>query len=343
MDFVELNNFVSMYEKPVLGSVSSKEKVMALSVDKSSDGSLKGIARKILDREGSVDEPGFIDISELILVESESGLDWKEKGVIKFSQEEEVVGLLSSDRKFFLGFEDPDIISKGSETEVFFTIAFKYNDEDKYDIYLGNSTGPNLTQLNMNKPVLGPIGDDIFGFKEVCACDEEKDGKKFYLTEMGVGRQNRHVSVISSVQVDSGKKEWVFDKIVADPDKLKIDWCGGHLSPCTLFSRTFLDYGVLRVGILNGREKEKTVDGKKIYGKFRPGLFLFNPVTGEIPWISKEPLFEDPGATTITFASDFLQTGDKEGLLYCHVNDSFIRAYKLRADKIKELLPNKLD
>ena len=87
---------------------------------------------------------------------------------------------------------------------------------------------------------------------------------------------------------------------------------------------------------------EKILEGKKVYGKFRPGLFLFNPKTGEIPWVSPNPLFEDPKARTITFASDFLQISKHEGILYCHVNDSFVRAYEIDAKELKRYLKEKV-
>ena len=78
---------------------------------------------------------------------------------------------------------------------------------------------------------------------------------------------------------------------------------------------------------------------KKVYGKFRVGLMLFDPETGEIPWISEKPLIEDPNAKNITFASDFIETGEKEGILYAHVDDSFIRAYKINVDGLRDFLP----
>ena len=79
---------------------------------------------------------------------------------------------------------------------------------------------------------------------------------------------------------------------------------------------------------------------KKIYGDFLPGIALYNSETGEIPWVADKPLFKDPKATTITFASDFIQTSKTEGILYAHPNDSFVRAYRLNALKLRSLLPS---
>jgi hypothetical protein len=42
--------------------------------------------------------------------------------------------------------------------------------------------------------------------------------------------------------------------------------------------------------------------------------------------------------TSLTFASQFVETAPGEGILYAHVDDSFVRAYTLKAEWIKELL-----
>ena len=54
-----------------------------------------------------------------------------------------------------------------------------------------------------------------------------------------------------------------------------------------------------------------------------------------------EPFIQDSEAITITFASQFVETAQGEGILYAHVDDSFVRAYNLKAESIKSLLPNK--
>mgnify|MGYP006883582331 CR=1 FL=1 len=105
----------------------------------------------------------------------------------------------------------------------------------------------------------------------------------------------------------------------------------GFISNSNQAEFTFLDQ--------NGREVKKIVNKEKIYGKFCPGLIIYNPETGKIPWIAPECLFEDPDARTITFSSDFLRTEKQSGILYAHVNDSFIRAYKIDANELKKLLP----
>jgi len=88
--------------------------------------------------------------------------------------------------------------------------------------------------------------------------------------------------------------------------------------------------------------QKKRVRGKLTYGDFKIGLCLFDPKTGKIPWISEKPLIEDPNAKHITFASDFLRTSRDQGLLYAHVDDSFIRAYRLNAKELKQYLPQSI-
>jgi hypothetical protein len=70
------------------------------------------------------------------------------------------------------------------------------------------------------------------------------------------------------------------------------------------------------------------------------GLIIYDYENGVIDWASPEPLIRDSEAKTITFASQFVETVPGEGVLYAHVDDSFVRAYSLYADGIKKLLPN---
>ena len=68
-------------------------------------------------------------------------------------------------------------------------------------------------------------------------------------------------------------------------------------------------------------------------------MILYNYKTGKIPWISSDPLFEDPDADTITFASDFLMRNENDGILYTHIDDSFVRAYRIEGEALREFLP----
>ena len=47
----------------------------------------------------------------------------------------------------------------------------------------------------------------------------------------------------------------------------------------------------------------------------------------------------DTESVTITFASQFIETAPGEGILYAHVDDSFVRAYTLRAAGLEKLIP----
>jgi hypothetical protein len=90
---------------------------------------------------------------------------------------------------------------------------------------------------------------------------------------------------------------------------------------------------------MNGREANKKIEGKTKYGIFSVGLFIYDYEKGKIDWVSPEPLIRDTEAKTITFASQFVETNQGEGILYAHVDDSFVRAYTLYADGLKALLP----
>jgi len=344
MSLRKLSDAVSMYIEPVFGTVKAEQRVMALSVDRESKSPIFGLAREITKSKGSVDVPGFVDESKLIIVESGDGLKWKKVKDLEIKGIDEVIKRLSGDDLYFIGLEDPDIWTdeKGIK-HVYFTIAFKYKEKVGYAVCLGHAQGKKLDELEATEPVLSPTGE-FRGFKEACI-SPEIDGKRINLTEMGMIDNNREISVIAAVKAENLGTKWEYLRIVADPRKMKSLWCKGHLSPCRIFPREFLNVDFnddLLVGIVNGREPEKIINGKKVYRKFRPGLILFNPKTGEVPWVASECLLEDPDARTITFASDFVQVNNNEGILYAHVNDSFVRAYKIDAKELQKLIPEKI-
>ena len=64
----------------------------------------------------------------------------------------------------------------------------------------------------------------------------------------------------------------------------------------------------------------------------------YNYEEGKIEWTSPESFIEDTDATTITFASQFVQIGKGEGILYAHVDDSFVRAYTLTEEGLRAQL-----
>lgn len=348
MELESVNKHVFMYRRPVLGEDKSDEEIiMALSIDKEEykKGKWTGLARVITKRDGNVDVPGYVDRSKLIKVKSKDGLLFENAGELKIKGMNEIILEISGKDKEFIGLEDPDIFSdKKGIKHIYFTIAFKLIGKEEYETYLGHAYGKSFDRLIAGKPLLGPIaGGKILGFKEVCISSSEIDKERVVLTEMGFFEGGKYFSVISAINIGDLGNDWKYKKIVLDPRNMNESWCAGHLSPCVFFPKEFLNYNGMLVGVVNGREKEEMIDGKLHYKKFRPGLIIFNQKNGKIEWISKEPLFEDPEATTITFASDFVQTGKKEGRLYCHVNDSFVRAYLLEAERIKELLPKNFE
>lgn len=340
-----LNRAVKMYSEPVLEKTLGQEHIMALSVDKDNHGNeLRGLVRVVVKREGDVNISGIIDRSELYVVRSEDGLKWEQVKKLEIRGIEKVILKYKKQGSEFVGLEDPDIWTENGKKHVYFTMPFV-----GYNLFQGqgnglsnlaflvHAEGSNLDNLVATEPVLKPIlKQGINGFKEVAISPVEKNQTRINLIEA----ETRDASVITAVKSADMGKNWEYLKIALHPKETGYEWCAEHLSPCTFLPEKFLDPGKnLLVGIVNGREKSKIINGEKIYGKFRPGLILYNPESGEIPWISKEPLFEDPDAVTITFASDFMMKDENEGILYCHVNDSFIRAYELDSGELKKYLP----
>jgi hypothetical protein len=114
---------------------------------------------------------------------------------------------------------------------------------------------------------------------------------------------------------------------------------GGHASPGPLFPKNFIDVGKGKLlGAINGREANQRVGQEIKYGAFSVGLFIYDYKNGKINWVSPEPFIQDSEARTITFASQFVEQGNGNGILYAHVDDSFIRAYTLNAEEIQSLL-----
>ena len=139
--------------------------------------------------------------------------------------------------------------------------------------------------------------------------------------------------------MEAGSKADVGETLF-NPEEHNIPWIGGHASPGPLFPKTFIDVGKNKMlGILNGREANQKINGETKYGMFSIGLFIYDYENGKIDWVSPEPFIQDSEATTITFASQFVETKLGEGILYAHVDDSFVRAYTINADSIRSLLP----
>lgn len=342
MAWRKLNSAVYMYDKP---AYKADRPVMALSVlkEKKNDMFL-GIVREIVKREGDVAVPGFIDRSQLYVVESNDLLEWKMKKELEIKGVSKIINQHSNDKMFFIGLEDPDIyIDENDRVHVYFTIAYKLSNGEGYVTYLGHAMGRDLDHLVATRPVLSPgiskIGK-VSGFKEAAISPEAFSFGRIILAESGYineGDLEGVSTVIAAAATEMGKP-WRFLRTVADPAKMKYNWIKGHMSPGPILPRDFINVNGLLVGFLNGREETKRISGLKIYGKFRVGLMLFNSEAGLVPWIAPEPLIDDADASTVTFASDFVRLNNDEGILYAHVDDSFIKAYKINAKELKNTI-----
>ena len=348
MVWKKLNNNVDFWDIPVLGTEKQENgKIfMALSIDPKSKNPYKGIARQVTERQGSPDVPGFLDRSKLVIVQSYDLLNWKVVGDLVIKNIDKIIQEIKKggEDKFFIGLEDPDIlVDENGKKHLYFTVPFKYVGRDGCDVHVGHAEGDNLENLTATLPVLSKVNNEIVGFKEICPSPTVKGGYRFVLAETFVDRgDKRKFSATSISKSKNFSNKWDYIKLVHDPEKETKNWCSGHSSPCKILDPNFIIHINYLVGIMNGCEPTKEAGENKIYGKFRPGLFLFDNQKGEIVWISDEPLLEDNIATTITFASDIVYLNDKEAILYAHPNDSFVRAYKLKTSKIKKLLPNNL-
>ena len=340
METKYLNDGVLMYVKPAIGKINSKDElVMALTVDKQTFGAetKRGLVRVITKRIGNENIAGYVDRSELWQVESQDGLSWHKTSVLKITGIKRQIDELGKEcNGKFLGLEDPDIYTDEKGTKhIYFTIAFMLGKKRGYRVFLGHAEGLSLDSLNATAPVMKPLEGKNRGYKEVVISPIITNGYRINLTESN----DKDYSVIASAKAENFGSLWQPIGIPFHPKKDGKEWCAEHASPCAIFSPDFIRHGDLLVGIMNGREKSEIIKGRKIYKKFRPGLFLFNPTTGEIPWVAPEPLFEDPNAVTITFASDFVELNSNEGLLYAHVNDCFVRVYQISKKGIADRLP----
>lgn len=344
MAWKKLSTGIDMWDVPCLGSVKPKngQRFMALCVDPTSKKPYRGLARQVIDREGTQDVAGYLDTSKLVKIESDDLLNWTVVGGLQMRSIDDEIEKLQTDKLRFLGLEDADIIrdEKGS-LHVYFTIAYKIIGRIACAVYLGHATGRDLDSLVARTPLLGPL-PEIDGFKELAA-SPENNGKHYHLTEIMIDKEDEDTSAIAAVRAEKWNSNWTFEHVALHPKQQKYDWCAGYASPCRILSREALKAPPnLNVLIFNGRETALIRNKQKIYRKFRPGLALYNPSTGTIPWVDSAPLFEDPAATTITFASDVIPYDKEHCLIYAHPNDSFVRAYKVSYDAIRARLPKKL-
>ena len=203
-------------------------------------------------------------------------------------------------------------------------------------IVLGHAVGKDLRTLVMTAPILA--GHE--SAKELSIAPANKKGFRYNLIESSDHVNGESYSTVRVAIARDMGAPWKFGETVFHPAEHHIPWIAGHASPGPLLPRTFLDVGPGKLlGIMNGREANKKVGGETKYGMFSVGLFIYDYENGKIDWVSPQPFIIDSDARTITFASQFVEQGNGTGILYAHVDDSFVRAYTLNALEMRSLLP----
>ncbi|MDP2598619.1 MAG: hypothetical protein Q8P49_02190 [Candidatus Liptonbacteria bacterium] len=340
--------FMSMSEKPKAyiehfgKAVEADERfkhVMAIALNPASDHE-KGVIRCIHSREGDITTPGYIDRSVLHKIHRDSPERFSIGGRLTIKNQDKIVGELSGDGLDFLGPEDPDIWvdEEAGLVHLYFTMPFRDRAEDRTLVHLGHAVGEDMDSLKMTQPVL--MGRGRGGAKEVSIAPANKRGFRYNLIESSREEKDFTYSTIRTAVARDMGKAWEYGETVFHPAESNIPWIGGHASPGPLLPKSFLDVGEGKMlGIINGREANRKAGNEIKYGIFSVGLFIYDYENGKIEWVSPEPFIRDSEARTITFASQFVETKKGEGVLYAHVDDSFVRAYTLNAEAIKSLLP----
>lgn len=311
--------------------------VMAIALDPRTD-YRHGVIRCITSREGDVTVKGYVDRSELHAINGDSLEHFEIEEKLNIKNESGIIKQISEKGLDFIGLEDPDIWIDEikDELHLYFTIPLINRAEHgKNKIHMGHAVGKDLNSLEMTSPVL------MDSAKELSVAPINKRGFRFNLFESTDRTSGDKYSVVRVAEAADMGKPWKFGEIVFHPAEHKIPWIGGHASPGPLFSKNFIDIGEGKLlGIMNGREaNQKMPDSSIKYGMFSVGLFIYDYENGKIDWVSPEPFIQDSEAVTITFASQFIETGKSEGILYAHVDDSFVRAYTLNEESVKTLLP----
>lgn len=318
------------------------EHVMAITLDPRT-GNKEGIIRCIVSREGDVSKAGYIDRSALYKIKGDSLDNFEITEELKIKNSEEIINELKGPKGDFIGLEDPDIWidEKTDLMHVYFTMPVRKSETDKngkhlWSVNLGHAIGKNLDSLEMTEPALhGLPGRSA---KEFSIAPINSKGFRYNLIESSDKRGEWTYSTVQVAVAHDMGKPWKFGEIVFHPSDHKIPWIGGHASPGPLLPKSFIDVGENKLlGLMNGREaNQKMENGETKYGMFSVGLFIYDYEYGKIEWVSPEPFIQDSEAITITFASQFVETKPGEGILYAHVDDSFVRAYTLNADEMSK-------
>ncbi len=320
--------------------------VMAVALDPRTD-YRDGVIRCITSRTGDVAAKGFLDRSILAKVHGDSLEHFEIGEPLNIENEKGVITPLLDENHDFIGLEDPDIWidEKTDLLHLYFTIPIigkrdeKGNHISKTHIHLGHAVGKNLDALTMTEPAL-VADENAAGAKELSVAPVNTQGFRYNLVESSAQGKTYKLSAVRVAICEDMGKPWKFGETVMNPEIWNIPWIGGHASPGPLFPPEFIELGAgKRLGIINGREANKKVGTEIKYGIFSVGLMIYDYERGKIDWVSPRPFIRDREARTITFASQFVPTGPGAGILYAHVDDSFVRAYTLSADLVKTLLP----
>lgn len=321
--------------------------VMAITLDPTAQYK-RGVIRCITSREGNVEIRGYKDRSVLHLVSEDAPNHFIINERLHIENEAEVIKELNENNLDFLGLEDPDIWIDGQTglTHLYFTMPFIGRDKtDQHSlVHLGHAVGKDLLSLRMTEPVLLGTQSSYENAraKEVSIAPLNSHDVRLNLFE-GHNKISGDPNVYSTVRVaavrDMGSA-WEFGPTVFHPKEHGIAWIGGHASPGPLFDKSFIDIGEGKlVGIINGREVNQHIGTEIKYGMFSAGLFIYDYEHGVVEWVSSKPFIQDSEAKTITFASQFIETGAGKGTLFAHVDDSFVREYTLDSSAIQTLLP----
>lgn len=315
---------------------------MALHVDPRG-GKDVGVVRCITNRTGSVKISGFIDQSQVHTAEMESFYEARRGPELDIRGCRDVISdLRSDDTQQFLGLEDPNVwCPPDSDTlHLYCTIPFVERYSGDTCVYLGHAEGPDVHSLEMTEPVLEPVSGVHGGAKEVAIAPEATDGNRYNLVESNDTIDDTSYSVLRTAIAPDLSGPWEYGDLVFHPAHDGFEWCSGHVSTGPFLPSEFVDVGEnRRVGLINGREVNRVVDGQIRYGEFAIGLMVYDYEHGEIEWVSEEPFICDPDAQSITFASGFRQTDADRGVIYAHVDDSYVRAYLVDADSLSSYLP----
>ncbi len=312
--------------------------VMALALNPQT-GFKDGVIRCITSREGSVDVSGFVDHSELHVVQETESCRFEIGERLLIHGEEEMITSILPIGYELIGFEDPDLaIGDDGLLHLYFTIAFVHRAEGRSHIYLGHALGKDLQTLCMTEPVLARKDTTA---KEVSLVPKASDGIYRHLIESSApGTEFSGYSTVRGAKAAGFGPPWEFGETLLHPAHHAITWMGGHVSPGPLVPSSFLNVGEGKLlGFLNGREADSVDREQVVFGVFSIGLFIYDYEHGQIVWVSPLPFIIDSEATTITFASQFVQTKPGKAILYAHVDDSFVRAYKLSSESLKKLIP----